>query len=306
MKKIAILVGVMCSLFTASGQPTPEPQSDLSNKALLAKPDAAQLAQQRGDVANLRQLASAYYEWRNQNYPVRSSDSGLHTWDDRLTDFAPGSIAERAQHVKALLGKIRAMKTDAWPKDDRIDWFLFRAQLERVEFADRILRSEESNPQVYVSECSNGIFSLLKKEYDTPQKRVAAATARLKQMPATLQQGLSNLRKPVRLYARLAIESARSIDSLFTDSLMTLATDLPPNERDELIKARDAAIAALHRYADDLEKRLPQMVEFAPMGPANYELLPQACPPAPARCHPGGNARPRGAGALSRTGSDAA
>ncbi len=222
------------------------------------------------EAAALRKLAEDYYNWRNENYPVRSSDAGLHTWDDRLTDYSAAKVAERAQYVRTLLEKVRAMKTDAWAKEDRIDWILFRAQLERVEFGDRILKSEQTNPQVYVGECSNGIFSLLKKEYDAPQKRAAAATARLRQMPAMLKQGLGNLKSPVKLYAQLAIQSARSIDSLFTGSLMTLATDLPAAEKDSLVQARDGAIAALHQFADDLEARLPKMVDFAPMGEANY------------------------------------
>ncbi len=265
MKTIPLLAAAAIFATPVLAQPTPEPRSDVSNKVLLANPETVEL-----EASTLGHLAGDYYNWRNENYPVRSSDAGLHTWDDRLTDFSTAKVAERAQYVKALLEKVRAMKTEAWPKDERIDCILFRAQLERVEFSDRILKSEATNPQVYVGECSNGIFSLLKKEYDTPQKRAAAATARLKQMPEMLTQGLSNLQNPVKLYARLAIESARSIDSLFTGSLMTLATDLPPNERDELVKARDTAITALHGYADELEKRLPKMVDFAPMGEANY------------------------------------
>jgi uncharacterized protein (DUF885 family) len=51
---------------------------------------------------------------------------------------------------------------------------------------------------------------------------------------------------------------------------MALDVDLAPNEHDEFIKSRDAALAALHSYADELEKRLPKMVDFAPMGEANY------------------------------------
>ena len=116
-------------------------------------------------------------------------------------------------------------------------------------------------------------FSLLKKEYDTPRNRSLAATARLKQMPFVIEHGKQNLNKPVRLYAQLAIDSARSIDSLFTDSLMTLAKDLPPAEKNDLIKARDAAIASIHGFADFLEKRLPGMVPFKPMGEENYNYL---------------------------------
>ena len=260
----------------AVAQSPPGRNPDVSNKALITKStpsineDAFKGQGAGAAAAVLQKLADDYYAWRNENYPVRSSDAGLHTWDDRLTDYSPAKIAERAQHVQSLLDRVRAMKTDGWPKDARIDGILFRAQLENVDFENRILKFEQTNPQVYVRECTDAIFSLLKKEYDTPRKRALAATARLKQMPALLKQGLSNLQKPVKLYAQLAIQSARSIDPLLNKSLMALDADLAPNEHEDLMKARDAALVALHDYADELEKRLPKMVDFAPMGEANY------------------------------------
>jgi uncharacterized protein (DUF885 family) len=249
---------------------------DVSNKALITKStpsineDAFKIQGADATPAALHKMADDYYAWRNENYPVRSSDAGLHTWDDRLADYSPVKIAERAQHVRSLLEKVRAMKTDSWSKDERIDWILFRAQLENVDFGNRVLKFERTNPQVYMGECTNAIFSLLKKEYDTPRKRAVAATARLKQMPALLKQGLSNLQNPVKLYAQLAIQSARSIDPLLNKSLMALDVDLTPNEHDDLVKARDAALAAIHGYGDELEKHLPKMVDFTPMGEANY------------------------------------
>src|SRR6266581_4941626 len=256
---------------------SPAPRNpDVSNKALITKSTPSindnAFKNQSADAAAgaLRKMADDYYVWRNENYPVRSSDAGLHSWDDRLTDYSPAKIAERAQHVRSLLEKVRARKTDHWPKDARIDWILFRSQLENVDFGNRILKFEQTNPQTYTGECTNAIFSLLKKEYDTPRKRALAAIARFKQMPALLKQGLSNLRNPVKLYARLAIQSARSINPLLNSSLMALDVDLSPNEHEELVKARDSALAALHAYADELEKRVPKMVDFTPMGEANY------------------------------------
>src|ERR1041385_1922042 len=260
----------------AVAQSPPGRNPDVSNKALITKStpsineDAFKGQGAGAAAAVLQKLADDYYAWRNENYPVRSSDAGLHTWDDRLTDYSPAKIAERAQHVQSLLDRVRAVKTDGWPKAARIDGILFRAQLENVDFENRILKSEQVDPQLYVRECTDAIFSLLKKEYDTPRKRALAATARLKQMPALLKQGLSNLQKPVKLYAQLAIQSARSIDPLLNKSLMALDVDLGPNEHEDLIKARDAALAALHGYAGQVEKRLPEMVDFAAMGEANY------------------------------------
>src|SRR6266516_4767177 len=249
---------------------------NVSNKALITtstptiNEEAFKNQNVKTAIASWHKLADDYYAWRNENYPVRSSDAGLHTWDERLTDYSPARIAERAQHVRSLLEKVSAMKTDHWPKDARIDWILFRSQLENVDFGNRILKFEQTNPQTYTGECTSAIFSLLKKEYETPTKRALAATARLKKMPSLLKQGLSNLQSPVKLYAQLAIQSARSIDPLLNKSLMALDVDLAPSEHEDLIKARNAALASLHSYADELEKRLPQMVDFSPMGEANY------------------------------------
>jgi uncharacterized protein (DUF885 family) len=247
-----------------SREASPSPVAD---KALISNTGSAEMMA----AAALHTFAKDYYNWRNENYPVSSSDLGLHAWDNKLTDYSPGKMAARAQHVHGLLEKVRAMQTGSWPKEERIDWMLFRAQLERVDFEDRVLKFERTNPQVYVGECTNAIFSLLKKEYDTPRNRALAATARLKEMPALLKQGLSNLQSPVKLYAQLAMQSARSIDPLLNESLMALDVDLAPSEHNELVKARDEALVALHSYADELEKRLPKMKDFAPMGEANYD-----------------------------------
>jgi uncharacterized protein (DUF885 family) len=165
------------------------------------------------------------------------------------------------------------MRTDSWPKDDKIDWLLFRAELERVAFFARVLRREERDPQTYTAECANAVFSLLKKDYAPGRTRALAATARMQQMPGLLEQGKRNLTEPMRLYAQLAMESARTGDSLFTDSLETIASALTAAEKQDFVRARDAALAALHSYADWLQQRLPDMAEFKPMGEANYNYL---------------------------------
>jgi len=223
--------------------------------------------------AELRRLADEYYRWRNQNFPVVSSDAGLHTWDDKLTDYSLSAVLARRLYVTGLLNQVRAMPAASWSKDDRIDWLLFQSQLEGVAFFNRVMDPEATDPQVYVNECSSGIFSLLKKEYDTPRVRALAATARLKQMPFVIDKAKGNLTRPVQLYARLAIDSARSIDGLFNDSLMTLAKDLAPPEKNALVAARDAALKSIHGFADWLEQRLPGMVPFKPMGAENYNYL---------------------------------
>jgi len=217
----------------------------------------------------MRAIAREYYDWRNRNDPVTSSDQGLHTWDDALSD--PAGFPQRRRHVEAVLAEVKALQTQGWNKDDRVDAILLRAQLEGDALDGRVLQAEESKPGKYVDECSSAVFSLLKKEYAPARTRALSATQRLRKMPAFLEQAKKNLTRPVALYARLAVESARGGDRLYTDSLMTLARDLSGGERDALVQARDGALAALHGFASWLEERIPQMAAWAPMGRAHYE-----------------------------------
>jgi uncharacterized protein (DUF885 family) len=225
--------------------------------------------------ADLRSQAHAYYVWRDSTYPVATSDAGEHRWDDRLGDFRSQSIVAARRHVAALLDSVRGMPTVGWSRDERVDWLLFRAQLEGADFFGRVLEAEESNPQVYLNEVANGVFSLLKKNYAPHRTRALAAAARLEQVPALLTTARANLTHPVRIFADLAVKSARGGDELYTASLMTLADSLSSSERARLVRARDAALQAIHDFADWLEQRQQAMPDWKPMGETQYNYLLQ-------------------------------
>lgn len=223
--------------------------------------------------ADLRKTAHEYYQWRDDSYPVATSSAGDHRLDDKLTDYRMPEVSKRRQHVVDLLANVNALDTSGWSKDDRIDRILFQSQLNGVDFFGRKLNPEESDPQLYVNECSNAIFSLLQKEYAPHRTRALAAAARLEQMPALLRTGRENLKHPVKLYAQLAIEAARGGDDLYTTSLMTLADGLKPAERKRLDKAREGALKALHEFADWLDANQASMPDWQPMGEAEYDNL---------------------------------
>src|SRR5439155_2657880 len=105
------------------------------------------------------------------------------------------------------------------------------------------------------------------------RSRVHSAPTPRQPVPHLIAQAKRNVQHPVRLYAQFAIDSARAIDPLYDDSLMTLAKDLPPAERDALVKAKDGALKSLHGYADFLEKRLGTMPSWKPMGEADYNYM---------------------------------
>ena len=81
--------------------------------AIFISPIRPTLAQQPKTPADLHKLAADYYNWRNQNYPVASSDAGLHTWDNKLTDY---SLSRTAGAATARQGSARQSTTRCRPR----------------------------------------------------------------------------------------------------------------------------------------------------------------------------------------------
>jgi hypothetical protein len=69
---------------------------------LLALTPRMTEAQQSGSPAALRRMADEYYRWRNENFPVSSSNEGLHTWDNRLTDYTEATVAAQSGGVERI------------------------------------------------------------------------------------------------------------------------------------------------------------------------------------------------------------
>ncbi|MBI3448912.1 MAG: DUF885 domain-containing protein [Acidobacteria bacterium] len=237
-----------------------------------------------GDVASFRAMAHAYYAWAIEDQPTYASDQGLHTWDARLTDYAPAAVAAREERARAAMAAIAGIdaKAGGWSATDQIALALFRSDIEGSIFGAEVLRAHRRDPGLYVNECSNAIFSLIKKEYAPKADRARAATARLRAMPALLDQGLLNLTEPVPILASFAVQSVAGIGPLFTESLMALAETESRNprspaltaaEREDLVRARDAALAALRSFAAKIEARRPSMSAPLAVGKAAYNRM---------------------------------
>ena len=223
--------------------------------------------------AAMRALAHDYYASFYAEYPVSASDAGLHVGDSRLADYSAEARDARRQRVSLALQKISQADASSWSVDDQVDLALFRSDLNRAMFEDRVLRRASRDPGLYVEECSNAIFSLLKKEYAPRSVRARAATARLAAMPALLAQARGNLTEAVQLLARLAWQSIDGIGPLFNDSLGLLLAELGEEDRAALVTSRDSALAALRGFGEWLKASEGSFKAPLAMGRENYNAM---------------------------------
>jgi len=221
-------------------------------------------------VARLHELAAEYYGWLFEEHPVLGSEVGRHDGDGRLCDTSPDAVRRRREHIADFRRRHGEIPATGWGAEDFADHELFAAALERAEFADQVLRRESRDPQLYVEECLNGVFSLLKKEYAPKPVRMRAATARLDAMPGLLAQARENLTEAVRLYADLAAEGVDGAEPLFTTSLELLAEGSPETAIRGMHLARDGALSALRDFAAHLRDRRERMRHDFAMGPAAF------------------------------------
>ena len=197
----------------------------------------------------LEQLERSYTYWSFEESPTFATDSGIHTYDDKLADFSPPTQAAEMVQLRKYRNELAALEPPAGADAHaRVDYLLVRANLEGDWWDRTVLRGLQRNPSVYEGECSNGIFSIVKREYASDEVRIHAAIARLRACPRVLEQGRTNLTQTVREFAQIASEDIRDGDSLYTTTLDEVARDASPATKRELAAAQSVALSALHGY----------------------------------------------------------
>jgi uncharacterized protein (DUF885 family) len=221
---------------------------------------SAESAYQSAESAYEKKLVNLdhrYTFWSFQENPTSATDAGVHTYDARLADFSARTQAREMAQVRAYRKELTALQpAPGATAHERIDYLLVRASFEGEWWNRTVLRALQRNPSVYEQECSNGIFSIVKRPYAADEIRIRDAIGRLRACSRVLSQGRANLTQPVREFAQIASEDIRDGDALYTTSLDEVARDVSPGTRRELASAQAAALNALHAYRAWLDARM--------------------------------------------------
>lgn len=205
----------------------------------------------------LERLEHSYIYWSFAESPTSATDAGVHTYDDQLADYSPARQAAEMAQLRTYRNELAALQPPSGTSPHaRVDYLLVRSNLEGDWWSRTVLRGLQRNPSIYEGECSNGIFSLVKREYASDEVRIHAAIARLRACPRVLEQGRANLTQTVREFAQIASEDIRDGDSLYTTTLDEIARDTSPETKRNLAAAQSVALKALHGYRSWLDAHM--------------------------------------------------
>lgn len=186
--------------------------------------------------------------------PTWATQVGIHDYDDRLTRDDDASYEARRAFALRWREQLRSWKPAA---EERLDHAIWLAGLEVAVFdcERRDVRAEDpSRPIAAISV----VHTMLIKDYAPLERRVADVLRRLEQFPAVFYDAKQNLKRPPRVWTRMALDDLAGSADFFKEIPHLCETVLL---KDTVVKSRlDAALAlaseAVETYRAFLEKEV--------------------------------------------------
>ncbi len=142
-------------------------------------------------------LVSLFAEWRAFQKP---------TPVDRVPDYTARAMAAQQRALPAFQRRLAAIDPGGWPVAQQVDWRLVQAEMHGLDFDHRVLRPWANNPAFYVTVFpdrsdqparegphAEGAIELWAETFPLAPARAEAIGARLRAIPALLEQAKTNL-----------------------------------------------------------------------------------------------------------------
>ncbi len=218
----------------------------------------------------LHALFDHEWDWRMREYPLFATSVGDHRFDDKLPDVTPAAENRRMQQNDGFLAELRLIDRNTLSTDDRINYDMFKAQLEERRDSHRF------NEQLMPLNADSGFhtdFALMPKQmpFASPAD-FDRYIARLRAFPKYMDDTIALMREGIHLGVTIPQESLKGIETSITplvtddptksalwEPFATIPSGLDAGSRDRIATQGRAAIAesvtpAYRRFLDFMMK----------------------------------------------------
>ena len=143
------------------------------------------------------ELVGLFREWREFQRPRLI---------DGVPDYTSGAMARQHRELSRFQRRLAAMRPDGWPIPQQVDYHVVRAEMNGLDFDQRVLRPWANDPAFYVTVFASesdqpareghyawGSLELWKYAWPLDAASVAEMAAALRAVPALLDQARANL-----------------------------------------------------------------------------------------------------------------
>ena len=204
----------------------------------------------------LEKIARDYIEGELAAAPESATELGDHRFDDQLTDYSlenRSRLLARAKQFRDQL--IRFDDASQLSGANRVDVRILKDNIDNEIFELEELREADWNPLLYMQSLANGLYVIVARDFDTPEKRIANLGKRMEAMPRVIAQAKANLQHSPRVHTETAIEQTQGAISLVREGLGPLLDKMPQMKKG-LAPLQEKTAQALEDYKTWLQKDL--------------------------------------------------
>jgi len=224
------------------------------------------------DGQKLDEFSSSFWQWRAQEQPFTGDDIPRIDRPAGFTvDWSAKTIQQRLDQLAEFEKRWKALAPAASaPVREQVDYRLLGSALARVRWELAIQKNWQRNPEFYVEQTIGPAFVLLLPPPPFSEERQREIIARLKQIPATVDQAKQNLTDIRQPFARLALEGLDGISARMQQVEAGLGPEFTEANRKALAEAIPPAVKALSDYRAWVEAKIPQARKDTAIGRENY------------------------------------
>lgn len=220
-------------------------------------------------------LAKRYFEWLMRQHPGYATHMGIHDYDDRLTNYATGALADRRERRSSFLREFKALGARGLDLNSKIERQLMIDQLRVAITVDKKWPAEERNPGLFLDEGVYSCYAITIRECGDAEEAAQKMTERLLAFPRMLGQGRKLVSNPTRINCEVALLSGQGAISFFKDTVAKFAKRVKAaHTRQAMRDAAQHAEEAVQEYLDWIKQELlPTACEEFAVGRGLFDLM---------------------------------
>ena len=227
----------------------------LGGVALAAQP--APTVTTAADQAFTR-LADRYFDtYYFPTNPSTATSDGFHAWDSQLEDYSRAGVEANVKALQQWEARVSAVDPNTLSEYVQGDRTLVLNNIRSTLLTLQTIRPWQKNPDNYSSGIASSAFTLMEREFASPETRLRALIAREKQMPAALADARQNLDDPPKIYTQIALEQLPGLVSFFQHDVPSAFADVTDaNLKQQFAASNGAVVKALQDYQHWLQADL--------------------------------------------------
>jgi uncharacterized protein (DUF885 family) len=199
--------------------------------------------------AAFRDLVDRFYSAALPYEPTEATSLGIHDYDSKLEDWSSSTIQTEVRGLHYYMSKFDAFSPDGLDQSTQGDLAMMRNNLRSQLLTLETIKPWQTNPDSYSSGITGSAFTLMERDFASPDERLRSLIAREQQMPKVMDEARQNLANPPQIYSQIALEQLPDEISFFQNDVpaaFSKATD--PGLKAQFAKSNAAVIAALESY----------------------------------------------------------